>query len=391
MNRKLPSIISAATALVFTAWAQDTTSLKPERADSLNGALKAGEVIGMTVKNEQDETLAQVVDLAVDVESGRIVQVILSTGGLTGKAEMLKAVPPGALRPAAAGKVLHLFADREKLKSAPPFEMTKWAENCDAAHLSAVYHHFGEEPAFRFIQRAGVEPASVNPSMIPTARLSQIQKAAQIIGLPVTNKQDQKIGEVENMLVDLPAGRVVAVIVSSGSFLGISGELTAVPPAALRFNEGRDGLLLDASKERLGSAPHFKADEWPDFGRVSYVGSVYRAYQVEPYFPLAGTTPPDNTARNKSDQDTRALTPLDQGSSKADMETTVRIRRDIIATKNMSVNAKNVKIITLNGRVTLRGPVGSTEEKRLIGEIADRVAGPQNVVSQLEAPSAVRP
>jgi osmotically-inducible protein OsmY len=50
----------------------------------------------------------------------------------------------------------------------------------------------------------------------------------------------------------------------------------------------------------------------------------------------------------------------------------------------MSVNAKNVKIITVDGRVTLRGPVKTAEEKRLIGEIADRIARSENVDNQLE-------
>ncbi len=50
----------------------------------------------------------------------------------------------------------------------------------------------------------------------------------------------------------------------------------------------------------------------------------------------------------------------------------------------MSVNAKNVKIITIDGQVTLRGPVNTAEEKRLIGEIADRIARSENVDNQLE-------
>ncbi len=61
-------------------------------------------------------------DLAVDVESGRIVQVILSTGGFIGIGDTLTAVPPGALHHDVAQKVLHLDADKEKLKSAPKFE-----------------------------------------------------------------------------------------------------------------------------------------------------------------------------------------------------------------------------------------------------------------------------
>jgi osmotically-inducible protein OsmY len=50
----------------------------------------------------------------------------------------------------------------------------------------------------------------------------------------------------------------------------------------------------------------------------------------------------------------------------------------------MTINAKNVKIITLNGRVTLRGPVNTADEKSRIGDIANRIATPGNVDNQLE-------
>jgi len=92
----------------------------------------------------------------------------------------------------------------------------------------------------------------------------------------------------------------------------------------------------------------------------------------------------DNTARNVRDRDNRTLTPFDQGNSKADVDTTAQIRKEIIAGKNMSVNARNVKIITNQGKVTLRGPVNTAEEKRLIGEIANRIARAENVDNQLE-------
>ena len=95
----------------------------------------------MPVKNLRDEKLGKVEDLAVDVESGRIVQVILSTGGFLGVGDTLTAVPPGALHHDVAQKVLHLDADKEKLKRAPTFEMSKWAENSDSNHLAEVYRY----------------------------------------------------------------------------------------------------------------------------------------------------------------------------------------------------------------------------------------------------------
>jgi len=201
-----------------------------------------------------------------------------------------------------------------------------------------------------------------------------------------------KLGKVGNMLLDLGSGRVVAVIVSSGGFLGLGDELGAMPPSAFRFSPDRDTLQLDASKEMLSSAPHFKANQWPDFDQPSYAEGVYRAYRVEPYFSTdvtrdrenARATEPDNTGRNVRDRDERTLTPLKQGNSKADVTTTAQIRKEIMAANNLSVNARNVKVITLDGRVTLRGPVKTAEEKRHIGEIAERIAHSGNVDNQLE-------
>jgi hypothetical protein len=311
----------------------------------------------------------------------------------------------------AAQKVLHLDANKEKLKSGPPFEMSKWAEYSDADHVSEVYRHYGEESVLGFIHDgdavlngqshtdgSAIAPStrkadgtwdkdrlpSESQSMIPKSRLVQVQKATKLMGTPVMNLQNEKLGKVENILVDLPSGRVVAVIVSSGGFLGMGDELSAVPPSALRFTTDRNTLQLDASKESLSNAPHFKADQWPDFAQPNYASGVYSAYRIDPYFTTNVITEPDNTARNVRDRADHAITPLDQGNSKADVGTTAQIRKGIIADKNMSVNAKNVKIMTIDGRVTLRGPVNTDEEKRLIGDIAINIARLENVDNQLE-------
>jgi len=97
---------------------------------------------------------------------------------------------------------------------------------------------------------------------------------------------------------------------------------------------------------------------------------------------------PDNTARNIRDRDAKTLTPLDQGNSKSDTETTAQIRKEILRLEDISVNAQNVKIITNDGHVTLRGPVNSTDEKRLIGEIAARIVTCEHTDNQLEVRSA---
>src|SRR4029450_7196125 len=114
---------------------------------------------------------------------------------------------------------------------------------------------------------------------------------------------------------------------------------------------------LDATKEMLSKAPRFKSSQWPDFDEPSYAHGVYRAYGVEPYFTTNAVNTADNTARNVRDRKDGRLTPLDQGNSPSDRDTTAQIRKEIRAGKDLSVNARNVKIITIEGRVTWRGPV----------------------------------
>jgi sporulation protein YlmC with PRC-barrel domain len=383
-----------------------------QRPNHLNQAVKATDVIGMTVKNYLDEKLGKVKDLAVDVESGRIVLVILSTGGFIGMGDTLAAIPPEILHHDAAYKVFRILdTDKEKLKGAPKFKLPQWADDCGSNNLSAVYEYYDEESVFGFIQRGNVvlhgQPSldgspNMAPTqkaagtwtknqisndtqcMIPASRLGQVQKSSKLMGMPVMNLQDKKVGRVENLLVDLPSGRIVAVIVSSGRFLGLDGELSAVPPTALRFTAHRDTLRLDVSKGMLSQTPHFKANQWPDFSQPSYDGVVYRAYHIEPYFTTNESTAADNTARNIRDHDNRTLSPLNQGNSQADVDTTAQIRQAIIAANDMSTDARNVEIITIGGWVTLRGPVNTIEEKNRIGLIADRVARSENVDNQLQ-------
>ena len=103
----------------------------------------------------------------------------------------------------------------------------------------------------------------------------------------------------------------------------------------------------------------------------------------------AGTEPVDrdNTGVNARDRDDSAKTPIDQNENQADVDITAKIRQQVVDTE-MSVNAQNVKIITQDGRVTLRGPVKSDEEKKKIEEIASSVAGADKVDSHLEVEQA---
>lgn len=93
---------------------------------------------------------------------------------------------------------------------------------------------------------------------------------------------------------------------------------------------------------------------------------------------------PDNTKTNKRDRDKTSPTADQQKMSATDRELARKIRASVMSDKQLSTYAHNVKIVAQDGKVTLKGPVRSEEEKNAIEAKATEVAGTGNVIDQLE-------
>jgi osmotically-inducible protein OsmY len=120
------------------------------------------------------------------------------------------------------------------------------------------------------------------------------------------------------------------------------------------------------------------SDEGLDLGTHDDEGREYAARD-------SGAMPAeaDNTGRNIRDRDPSAVTPTDQSNSEQDIDLAQRIRSGITSVEQMSMQARNVKVISRDGVVTLRGPVESEQEKATI-EMLARNAGAVRIESQLE-------
>lgn len=331
MKRKLQTIasVSAASFLAFSALAQDASNpathgqngaaydiSSAKLQDRLKDTVEASHLIGMTVENHQNEKLGKVVDFAVDVESGRIVEVILSAGGFPGINNSFTAVPPEVLHQDAGGKILLMEASVAKINIASRFDFATWNLCTQSSRVIEVYSYYGLRPYFvpehgeyRTTSVDGIFASSLprnsdgtintaggrtvdtahneeiareleetnNPILTQypegtwtTNQLTHndgttstwssfvyVQQASKLLGKPVTNLKDEPLGKVENIMVDLSAGRIAAVIISSGGFLGMADKLSAVSPTELRYNAEHQTLQLDSSKELLASSPHF--------------------------------------------------------------------------------------------------------------------------------------
>jgi len=115
----------------------------------------------------------------------------------------------------------------------------------------------------------------------------------------------------------------------------------------------------------------------PVFASIMLSGSLLYAM---PSFAQSQANPPDNSAQNKQ----QTTTADQQSSSASDRQLTAQIRKSLMADKSLSTYAHNIKIITSNGAVTLKGPVKSDEEKQQIAAKAAEVAGgPDKIDNQL--------
>jgi osmotically-inducible protein OsmY len=93
---------------------------------------------------------------------------------------------------------------------------------------------------------------------------------------------------------------------------------------------------------------------------------------------------PDNTATNERDRSGETQTSGDQSNSSADLKITQAVRQALMKDSELSMTAKNIKVITTNGQVTLRGPVKTAQEKAKINQLASSAAGGARIDNQVD-------
>jgi len=115
------------------------------------------------------------------------------------------------------------------------------------------------------------------------------------------------------------------------------------------------------------------------FGCLVSVGSMVASAQDS-----SQQAAPDNTKVNQQDRDKSQPTADQQKDNRSDRDIAQQIRQSVVKDKSLSTYAHNVKIISQNGMVTLKGPVRSDDEKRAIETKAADIAGPDKVTSELQ-------
>lgn len=206
------------------------------------------------------------------------------------------------------------------------------------------------------------------------------QRASKIIGQDVRNLNDEKIGKVEDLVVNLTSSGNAYAILSIGGFLGVGDQLIVVPMSHLQYQHEPNRFVLNVDRAALKDAPVYDRKNVPNWNDTewnrkleSYYGLTnshnLKHYRDNPRHDGLGTTTTREPLPNK-------------GTVRTDAELT-RAVRDELYQSNISTLANQVQVSSQNGVITLMGEVQSETARLEIINKVKQVTGSKLVVDQL--------
>jgi sporulation protein YlmC with PRC-barrel domain len=110
----------------------------------------------------------------------------------------------------------------------------------------------------------------------------EVMGAATLVGNDVYNMDDEDVGEIKEIMLDMRSGRVGYAVLAFGGFLGMGNKLFAVPWDALKLDTENKRFTLNVAKDRLEQAPGFDRDHWPNMADKSWENEIHSYYGIQP-------------------------------------------------------------------------------------------------------------
>lgn len=113
---------------------------------------------------------------------------------------------------------------------------------------------------------------------------TRIMAASTLTGDEVLNGAGETLGVIEEIMLDVPSGRIAYAVLASAGFLGMGNRLFAIPWNALSLDPGHRCFRLDVSRERLRAAPGFDRQRWPTMADPRWAAELHSYYGLRPYW-----------------------------------------------------------------------------------------------------------
>jgi sporulation protein YlmC with PRC-barrel domain len=111
-----------------------------------------------------------------------------------------------------------------------------------------------------------------------------LMSADSLEGNEVVNADGEDLGEIEEIMLDVPNGRIAYAVLSFGGFLGMGDKLFAIPWGALTLDADNKCFVLNVPKERLQNAPGFDKEHWPSMADMTWARDIHSYYSTKPYW-----------------------------------------------------------------------------------------------------------
>ena len=204
--------------------------------------IQASDLKDMKVVDRQGKELGEISEIVVDLGSGRVHAAVVEFGGFLGMGEKQYAFPVSQLKAGQQRERLVLDVDRAKLKDAQGFDKRQWPAMGDE-YWGRVG---GGEPAAAGKQaKAGKQASGGKPAAQQGAM--KLVRVSELVGTQVRDKNGEEAGEVQNVLLDLRAGRVAGIVLDVEG-----GGRARLQPNALSAGVG-DELVTSMTREQLRS------------------------------------------------------------------------------------------------------------------------------------------
>lgn len=136
--------------------------------------------------------------------------------------------------------------------------------------------------SYQEASRPHQEPTRAN-QQTPMVSPPKIESVRRLINKRVVNPVGEELGIIEELVIDLEAGRIAYAVLSFSNFLGLSSKLFAIPWPALRFSTHDKTFILNVEKEVLKQAPGFDKNNWPDMADPRWNADIHGYYGHQPY------------------------------------------------------------------------------------------------------------
>lgn len=112
----------------------------------------------------------------------------------------------------------------------------------------------------------------------------EVMAADTLQGDSVVNPQGDKLGTIEDIMLDVPGGRIAYAVLSFGGIMGMGDKLFAIPWSALTLDADNKCFVLDIPQDHLKNAPGFDKDHWPTMADESWASQLHTYYNTQPYW-----------------------------------------------------------------------------------------------------------